>query len=77
MENLLKMDDLGVPLFLETPIYIQSYLLRNLFFFFGGVYFLVGSLVTLMNDQQLTILLGFNSITIYKVDRIPVINGVT
>ena len=24
MENPIKMDDLGVPLFLETPIYIQS-----------------------------------------------------
>ena len=23
MENLIKMDDLGVPLFLETPIYIH------------------------------------------------------
>ena len=24
MENLIKMDDLGVPLFLETPIYLVS-----------------------------------------------------
>ena len=24
MENLIKMDDLGIPLFLETPIYIQE-----------------------------------------------------
>ncbi len=24
MENLVKMDDLGVPLFLETPIWVQS-----------------------------------------------------
>ena len=27
MENPIKMDDLGVPLFLETPIYIYIYLL--------------------------------------------------
>jgi len=26
MENLIKMDDLGVPLFLETPIYFLIYL---------------------------------------------------
>ena len=25
MENLIKMDDLGVPLFLETPIYQKSH----------------------------------------------------
>ena len=26
MENPIKMDDLGVPLFLETPIYIYTYI---------------------------------------------------
>ena len=30
MENPIKMDDLGVPLFLETPIYIYIYIFVNM-----------------------------------------------
>ena len=30
VENPIKMDDLGVPLFLETPIYIYTYTYRRI-----------------------------------------------
>ena len=39
MENPIKMDDLGVPLFLETPIYIYTYSSWETFFFQSLVFF--------------------------------------
>ena len=38
MENPIKMDDLGVPLFLETPIYIYIYMYVRIIFI--NLYFL-------------------------------------
>ena len=36
MENPIKMDDLGVPLYLETPIYESMYVLLKCSFLLGG-----------------------------------------
>ena len=40
MENLIKIDDLGVPLFLETPIYTPEVHDSETCFYFCGVYLL-------------------------------------
>jgi len=52
MENPIKMDDLGVPLFLETPISLEFHPVAQVFRCFGGVFKTIPLVVDFLGDHE-------------------------